>query len=91
MGCCCFQTALKSIDVLSCVSPLPTGDGLCTLLLIALPTPSLDALRHNLDDEAVALRQLAFSILHVFILQQQQGPLMFRATFRTLAVPCINT
>src|SRR4249920_3297764 len=48
----------------------------------ALPTPPLDALRHNLDDEAVALRQVAFAVLDIFVLQQQQSPLMFWAVFQ---------
>src|SRR5215831_13781193 len=45
----------------------------CTALR-ALPCPVLDALWYNLDDEAVALRQLAFAVLDVFVLQQQQSP-----------------
>src|SRR5262249_8667205 len=97
MSCCCSDNA-KSIDVLSCMSPLPATpprEGrqfngapslwereLCVLLLIALPAPALDALRHNLDDEAVALCQLAFAVLDVFVFQQQQSPLMFWTAFQ---------
>src|SRR5215467_7212464 len=61
------------------VSPIPVS---CwSVDLGALPAPVLDALWHNLDHEAVAPRQLAFTILDVFVLQQQQGTLPFWATF----------
>src|SRR5215471_7523225 len=42
----------------------------------------LDALWHDLDDEAVALCQVAFLILDVFVLQQRQSTLTFWATFQ---------